>query len=178
MLFNLIVYILFGHCCGRLVLKIIHHAQHHIAPDRIVDAFSNKVAADVSLDIVVPVEQVKHSYFGLQCIIFGKHLSDGWVEQKKILWIGKLSCFAVQPIFCPQINECFCFLQFDVDVSKPSIGGVLCNNAWANGRFCPVVGNADGTLKSIPSFTPIIQLQCITECPVVIDIFGSIDKIK
>jgi hypothetical protein len=124
---------LFGHCCGRLVLKIVYHAQHHITPDRIVDVLRNKVAADVSLDIVVPVEQVKHSYFGLQCIIFGKHLSDGWIEQKKILRIGKLSCFAVELVFCPQINECFGFLQFDVKVSIPSIRGIFCNDIWANG---------------------------------------------
>jgi hypothetical protein len=124
---------LFGHCCGRLVLEIVYHAQHHIAFDRVVNIFSNKVTADVSLDIVIPVEKVKHSYFGFQCIVFGKHLSDGRIEQKKILWIGKLSCFAVQLVLCPQINERFCFLQFDVDVPKPSIGGVLCNNAWANG---------------------------------------------
>jgi hypothetical protein len=119
MLLSLFVYALFGHCCGRLVLKIIYYPKHHITPDRIVDVFSDKVAADVALDIVVPVEQVKHSYFGLQCIIFGKHLSDGWVEQKKILWIGKLSCFAVQLVFSPKINKCFGFLQFDVEVSIP-----------------------------------------------------------
>ena len=95
MLFNLIVKTLFGHCCGRLVLEIIHHAQHHIAFDGVVDVFSNKIAADVALDIVVPVEEVKHSYFGLQCIVFGEHLSDGWIEQKKILWIFKHRCFAV-----------------------------------------------------------------------------------
>ena len=92
---------LFGHCCGRLVLEIIHHAQHHIAPDRIVDVFYNKVAADVSLNIIVPVEQVKYSYFGLQRIVFGQHFSDGWIEQKKILRIVKHRCFAVQLVFCP-----------------------------------------------------------------------------
>jgi hypothetical protein len=101
MLLTLIVYALFGHCCGRLVLEIIDHSQHHIAPYRIVDVFSNEVAADVSLDIVVPVEEVKHRYFGLQCIVFSEHLSDGWIEQKKILWIGKDSCFAVQLVLCP-----------------------------------------------------------------------------
>ena len=46
-----------------LFLKIIHHPQHHISLNRIINIFRNKIASNISLNIIVTVKQIKHCYF-------------------------------------------------------------------------------------------------------------------